>query len=45
VKIIAVSVDDERQAVVKRITDRKWEKITHFKLNGWDGDHPLIKDF
>lgn len=44
-KIIAVSVDDERDAVVKRITDKKWEKIIHYKLKGWDGDHPMIKDF
>lgn len=45
VKIIAVSVDDNKEGVVKRITERKWEKIIHYKLNGWDGDHPLIKDF
>lgn len=45
VKIIAVSVDEDKQEVAKRITDRKWEKIIHYKLNGWDGDHPIIKDF
>ena len=45
VRIIAVSVDEERQVVMNRITDRKWEKIIHYKLKGWDGEHPMIKDF
>ena len=30
---------------MNRITDRKWEKIIHYKLKGWDGEHPMIKDF
>ena len=45
VRIIAISVDKEIKDVVKRVTDRKWEKIIHYKLNGWDGDHSIIKDF
>lgn len=45
VRIIAVSVDDDRADVLKRINDKNWDKITHFKLNGWDGEHPVIKDY
>ncbi|KAL4428766.1 hypothetical protein ABPG74_001280 [Tetrahymena malaccensis] len=45
VRIIAVSVDDNRSDVLDRINQRNWNKITHFKLNGWDANHPIIKDF
>ncbi|EGR34507.1 thiol:disulfide interchange protein, putative, partial [Ichthyophthirius multifiliis] len=45
VRIVGVSVDDNRDVVLKRIDDKKWDKIEHLKLNGWDGEHPLLKDF
>ncbi|EAS05846.2 thioredoxin family protein (macronuclear) [Tetrahymena thermophila SB210] len=45
VRIIAVSVDEDRKDVQDRINQRNWDKITHFKLNGWDASHPIIKDF
>lgn len=40
-----MSVDDQKETVVQRVTSRKWEKIQHLTLNGWDGEHKLIKDF
>lgn len=45
VRIVAVSVDEDREGVLKRIEERKWFKIIHFKLNGWDKDNKLIKHF
>lgn len=45
VRIIAVSVDDGREEVLKRITEKNWDKINHYRLNGWDGEHPIIKDY
>ncbi|KAL4470129.1 hypothetical protein ABPG72_016666 [Tetrahymena utriculariae] len=45
VRIIAVSVDDNKKDVQDRINQKNWNKITHFKLNGWDAGHPIIKDF
>lgn len=45
VRIVALSVDDEKETVVKRIKDKNWDKIEHYKLSGWDKDHPAIKWF
>lgn len=27
------------------MNDKKWTNIQHLTLNGWNGDHKLIKDF
>lgn len=45
VRIVAVSVDEDREGVIKRIEERKWSKIIHYKLNGWDKTNKLIKHF
>lgn len=45
VRIVAVSVDEDREGVIKRIEERKWSKIIHYKLNGWDKSNKMIKHF
>lgn len=45
VKIVAVSVDEEKEGVKERINSKGWTKITHLTLNKWDGDHKLIQNF
>ena len=44
-KIVAVSVDDQKETIVQRVNSKKWDKIQHLTLGGWDGDHKLVKDF
>jgi len=31
--------------LLKRIDEKKWDKLEHYKLNGWDAKHPAIKYF
>jgi len=45
VRIIGVSVDEEKEVIQQRVTNKKWEKITHLTLLGWKKDHPLIQEF
>jgi thiol-disulfide isomerase/thioredoxin len=45
VRITAVSVDDAKETVVGRVNGKGWNKIQHLTLNGWNGEHRLIKDF
>lgn len=45
VRIVAVSVDDEKQSVIERVNSKGWTKIEHYKINGWDGSHDAIKFF
>jgi hypothetical protein len=45
VRIVAVSVDDQKEAIVKRVNNRGWNKIEHLTLLDWKHDHPLISDF
>jgi hypothetical protein len=45
VRIVAVSVDDQKEVIVNRINTRGWTKIEHLTLLGWKHDHPLISDF
>ena len=45
VRIVAVSVDDEKALIAGRVNSKKWTKIQHLTLLGWNGDHLLIKDF
>jgi hypothetical protein len=40
-----VSVDDNKDSVIKRVETKKWTDITHLTLGGWDGEHALVKDF
>jgi len=40
-----VSVDDNKENIVKRIQEKGWTRIQHLTLNGWDGDHKLVKDY
>lgn len=42
--IIGISVDDDAEDVKKRIIDRKWNKIQHYRfVNGWDDNNDTIK--
>lgn len=37
VRIVGISLDDEREKLVKRIEDKDWRRITHYRVkNGWD---------
>jgi hypothetical protein len=45
VRIVGVSVDDDSEKLIKRIKDKGWTAVDHYKLNGWDGNHNLIKYF
>jgi len=45
VRIVAVSVDEEKEVIATRVNSRKWTKIQHLTLLGWKGDHHLIKNF
>lgn len=45
VRIVAVSVDDQKEDIKKRVEDKKWNDIIHLTLGGWDGEHKLVKDF
>lgn len=44
-RIIAVSVDEDKQTIKTRVETRKWNDIIHLTLGGWDGDHKLVKDY
>jgi hypothetical protein len=45
VRIAAISVDDGSEVLVKRINEKGWTAIDHYKLDGWDANHNLIKYF
>ena len=45
VRIIGLSVDDDKNKVVELINSKKWNKIEHYKLQGWDHNHEAIKYF
>ena len=45
VRIVAVSVDDDKESVKNRVQNKKWDKIVHLTLLGWKGEHKLIQDF
>ena len=45
VRIVAVSVDEDKALIAGRVNSKKWTKIQHLTLLGWNGDHQLIKDF
>lgn len=45
VRIVAVSVDEDKALIAGRVNSKKWTKIQHLTLLGWNGDHLLIKDF
>lgn len=46
VRIIGLSVDDSLDDLKKRIQEKKWEKVEHFKIQkGWDKNHDAIKYF
>jgi hypothetical protein len=45
VRIIGVSVDDEKDTIKQRVESKKWNKIVHLTLLGWKNDHGLIKDY
>lgn len=42
VRIVAVSVDDEKEVIQTRVNSKGWSKIEHLTLLGWKGEHPLI---
>jgi hypothetical protein len=46
VEIVGLSVDDDRAAVEKRVKDKDWRGVTHYKfLKGWDGENDAMKLF
>ena len=45
VRIVGVSVDEELDELKKRITEKKWTKVEHYYLGGWDEGHDLIQNF
>lgn len=45
VRIVGVSVDDDKKMIKERVQDKKWHSITHLALLEQKGYHPLIKDF
>ncbi len=40
-----MSVDDSKEDLIKRIEEKMWKRIEHYRLNGWDGEHDAIKLF
>lgn len=40
-----MSVDDSKEVIKKRIETKKWDKVVHLTLEGWNGEHKLIQDF
>jgi hypothetical protein len=43
VRIIGINVDDEDEQVIKRVKNKKWFDIEHFKIaTGWDADHEMM---
>lgn len=45
VRIVGVSLDDDRNSIIKRVTEKKWEKVEHLWIGGWDEDHHAVKSF
>ncbi len=46
VRIIGINVDDEDEQVIKRVKNKKWFDIEHFKIaTGWDADHEMMQKF
>lgn len=45
VRIVGVSVDDEKEKIKQRVDSKGWNKIQHLTLLGWKHDHKLIGDF
>lgn len=46
VRIVGLSVDDENETVVKRVNDKGWKKVNHFRIPaGWDQENEAIKYF
>ena len=45
VRIVGVSVDEDKEVIKKRVQEKKWHSVTHLTLLGWQNDHSLIKDF
>lgn len=45
VRIVAVSVDEEKEIIQQRVNSKGWNKIQHLTLLGWKNDHKLISDF
>lgn len=45
VRIVGVSVDDSKDIIKERVESKKWDRVVHLTLLGWQGEHALIKDF
>jgi hypothetical protein len=45
VRIAAISLDDQKSEIVKKINELKVEKLQHFSILEWPAGHPLIRDF
>lgn len=45
VRIVAVSLDDNKQDVVDRVTEKGWTRIQHLTFGGWNKEHALMKRF
>lgn len=43
VKIVGLSLDDELDGLSKRINDKGWKRIEHYRMKkGWDGENPAL---
>jgi hypothetical protein len=45
VRIVGVSVDEDKDRIQQRVTEDGWTRIEHLTLLGCEDNHPLIKDF
>lgn len=42
-KIVAISFDDEQEGLVKRINEKDWKHIDHYRMKkGWDGENKAL---
>lgn len=45
VRIVGISVDDEKDSVIKRINEKNWKLVDHFFLGGWNEEHNAVKNY
>lgn len=44
--IVGLSLDDESEGPIKRITDKDWKRVQHYRFkNGWDEENDDLKMF
>jgi thiol-disulfide isomerase/thioredoxin len=46
VRIICVSLDDTKDDALKRINEKKWNKLEHYHVEGgWNDEHNLLQNY